>query len=55
MNCPHCRSPIDTIADSDGADILCPCCGSNFRVDRDQTQCWDPGAKQISLGKFELQ
>lgn len=32
VRCPHCRSPIDTDADSEFTDVLCSACGSRFNL-----------------------
>ena len=52
LNCPHCHNPIEVLADAE-EEILCPSCGSTFRVDNQQTRTWDK-SKLPKLGKFEL-
>ena len=31
--CPHCRNPIDLVASGEAEEVLCPSCGSTFKVD----------------------
>jgi hypothetical protein len=52
LNCPHCRDPIEFVAEQ-ADEIVCPSCGSSFRVDNDRTQTWSKD-KLPKLGKFEL-
>jgi WD40 repeat protein/tetratricopeptide (TPR) repeat protein len=52
--CPHCRNLIE-LADSGQEDeVLCPSCGSSFRVDRGSTLGGNLPNGQRQLGKFEL-
>ncbi len=53
LNCPHCRNPIEIVAGSIEEEVLCPSCGSSFRLDPDRTQSWSKD-KLPTLGKFEL-
>jgi eukaryotic-like serine/threonine-protein kinase len=53
LNCPHCRSPIEFVTDGPDEEIICPSCGSSFRVDPYHSQTWNKG-KLPQLGKFEL-
>jgi serine/threonine-protein kinase len=53
LNCPHCRNPIEIVADSPMEEVVCPSCGSSFRLDPDHTQSWSKD-KLPTLGKFEL-
>ncbi len=53
LNCPHCNTPIEIVTENPDEDILCPSCGSSFRIDRDHTQSWSKDALP-RLGKFEL-
>jgi tetratricopeptide (TPR) repeat protein/tRNA A-37 threonylcarbamoyl transferase component Bud32 len=49
--CPHCRNPL-RVADGQNDEVLCPGCGSTFRVrDAHTTHSADPTRP---LGKFEL-
>ena len=51
LRCPHCRNPIQ-LADDHGDEVLCPGCGSSFRVrDARPTSTTDPSRP---LGKFQL-
>jgi hypothetical protein len=51
LRCPHCHNPIQ-LADDHGDEVLCPGCGSNFRVrDARPTSSTDPSRP---LGKFQL-
>jgi hypothetical protein len=50
VRCPHCHNPIQ-LADSGSEEVLCPGCGSAFRV-RDARQT-ATGAMR-PLGKFQL-
>jgi serine/threonine protein kinase len=50
--CPHCQNPIE-LADGAVAEvILCPACGSSFRLESDRTRSYHDQHKQ--LGKFQL-
>ncbi|HEY2840283.1 MAG TPA: protein kinase [Pirellulales bacterium] len=53
LNCPHCRNPIEIVAHGADEEVLCPSCGSSFRLDPDHTQSWAKD-KLPKLGKFEL-
>ena len=51
LRCPHCHNPIQ-LADDHGDEVLCPGCGSSFRVrDARPTSTTDPSRP---LGKFQL-
>jgi serine/threonine protein kinase len=52
LSCPHCHNPMEVLVDA-AEEILCPSCGSTFRVDNDETKTWDKD-KLPKLGKFEL-
>jgi len=51
--CPHCLNPIELVTATRREDILCPLCGSTFRLDTESTTSWQnsPG---LQLGRFEL-
>src|SRR5262249_26238838 len=51
--CPHCQSSVEQ-ADLDAQAILCPACGSSFRLERDATVDWASSRGPRTLGKFEL-
>jgi formylglycine-generating enzyme required for sulfatase activity len=51
LRCPHCHNPI-RLADDHGDEVLCPGCGSSFKVrDARPTYSTDPSRP---LGKFAL-
>jgi WD40 repeat protein/tRNA A-37 threonylcarbamoyl transferase component Bud32 len=49
--CPHCHTSLE-VAQLTGEEILCPTCGSSFRLDRGSTTGYLPPPKNI--GKFEV-
>ena len=51
--CPHCQSSVEQ-ADLDAQEILCPACGSSFRLERGSTVDWARSRGPRTLGKFEL-
>jgi serine/threonine protein kinase len=51
IRCPHCQNPIQ-LADDRPDEVLCPACGSSFRV-REVRQTTTMGAMR-PLGKFQL-
>ena len=51
--CPHCQSSVEQ-ANLDAREILCPACGSSFRLERDATVDWASSRGPRTLGKFEL-
>lgn len=53
LNCPHCYSPLEFNSDDADDDVVCPSCGSSFRIDSEQTQTWTKGSLP-KLGRFEL-
>ncbi|MBX3413226.1 MAG: protein kinase [Pirellulales bacterium] len=53
LNCPHCENAIQIVDDDSEEEVVCPSCGSSFRIDHDRTQTWKP-EKLPRLGKFEL-
>ena len=50
--CPHCQNRIESEQLAD--EVLCPACGSSFRLDRAATTDWKPCGNHKRLGKFEL-
>jgi WD40 repeat protein/tRNA A-37 threonylcarbamoyl transferase component Bud32 len=52
--CPHCQNPIELVTPVDSGDILCPSCGSTFRLELDSTATWSPHDGRRTLGRFEL-
>jgi WD40 repeat protein/serine/threonine protein kinase len=53
LTCPQCRNPIE-VAEATAEDILCPTCGSSFRLDTGTTTAWNPRQGPSKLGKFDL-
>jgi hypothetical protein len=51
--CPHCHSPIELVGLPAG-EVVCPSCGSTFRLDLGSTPSWSPGGGPRRLGRFEL-
>jgi tetratricopeptide (TPR) repeat protein/tRNA A-37 threonylcarbamoyl transferase component Bud32 len=51
--CPHCQSSVEQ-ADLSAREILCPACGSSFRLEQDSTLDWASSRGPRTLGKFEL-
>jgi hypothetical protein len=51
--CPHCQHSVGQ-ADLDAQEILCPACGSSFRLERDSTVNGTSSRGPRTLGKFEL-
>ncbi|QDV39372.1 hypothetical protein [Tautonia plasticadhaerens] len=51
--CPHCRNPIELVGLPAEAEVLCPACGSTFRLERESTASWSPRGGQ-RLDRFEL-
>ena len=51
--CPHCQSPVEAL-EPNTEEVLCPACGSRFRLEHESTIAWTPSGARRSLGKFEL-
>jgi serine/threonine protein kinase len=51
--CPHCLNPIEVVTAARREDILCPLCGSTFRLDTESTTSWQ-SFSGLQLGRFEL-
>jgi hypothetical protein len=51
FRCPHCHNPLQ-LADERSDEVLCPACGSSFRVQDTQQTSTTSGMRQ--LGKFQL-
>src|SRR5262249_35229238 len=47
--CPHCHNPIELAASPTG-EVLCPACGSTFRVHDDRATA--PAGEARALGRF---
>src|SRR5919201_4956953 len=52
IRCPHCRNPVESAA-AVTQEMLCPACGSGFRVEAEATTDWAPRQPR-RLGRFEL-
>jgi tRNA A-37 threonylcarbamoyl transferase component Bud32/tetratricopeptide (TPR) repeat protein len=53
IRCPHCHNPIEVVADEAEEEVLCPSCGSSFRIEPDLTRSWRKD-QLPTLEKFEL-
>src|SRR5690349_21654394 len=53
ITCPQCRNSLEVEASS-LVEVVCPTCGSTFRLDPSATAAWSPATGQRKLGKFEL-
>jgi WD40 repeat protein/tRNA A-37 threonylcarbamoyl transferase component Bud32 len=51
VRCPHCHNPIQ-LADEHGDEVLCPACGSTFRLQ--DTRLTSTTSEMRQLGKFQL-
>jgi uncharacterized Zn finger protein (UPF0148 family) len=51
--CPHCHKPIEIVTDAGNGEVVCPSCGSTFRVDAESTGSWR-SLRGHQLGRFEL-
>jgi hypothetical protein len=54
IHCPHCQNPIELVDGPRIDDVICPSCGSSFRLDTHSTVTWKPEDGQRKLGKFLL-
>ncbi|HEV3261203.1 MAG TPA: protein kinase [Gemmataceae bacterium] len=52
--CPHCHNTIELVQFTANEDIVCPSCGSSFRLDAEGTAPWPREDVRKKLGKFEL-
>ena len=52
--CPHCHNLIEVVALELAHEILCPSCGSTFRLDMGSTLTWPPSEGPGTLGPYEL-
>jgi serine/threonine protein kinase len=52
--CPHCRNTADLSEDAAPEEVLCPVCGSSFRLERGATTDWSARDDRRTLGKYEL-
>jgi tetratricopeptide (TPR) repeat protein/tRNA A-37 threonylcarbamoyl transferase component Bud32 len=52
--CPHCRTTIERAELPAADDILCPACGSSFRVEPGSTTGWTLAGSGTTVGRFEV-
>jgi hypothetical protein len=52
--CPHCSSAIDLTATAAVVEILCPTCGSSFRLEQGTTVAWNQPNGPHTVGRFEM-
>jgi hypothetical protein len=50
--CPHCANSVELFETTPREEILCPSCGSSFRVGGGATEDYRPQAGKV--GRFEL-
>src|SRR5437763_15689172 len=51
--CPHCRNPVELLTPAPREEVLCPACGSGFRLEVEGTTDLSPREPR-RLGRFEL-
>jgi serine/threonine protein kinase len=51
--CTHCRNPIELVGLTSD-DVVCPACGSTFRLEWETTASWGLRGDRRRLGRFEL-
>jgi len=51
--CPNCQNPVEWVK-GNSTEILCPACGSIFRLELGTTTGWTHQDGKQKLGKFEL-
>ena len=52
--CPHCQNAIELVEEQRREEIVCPTCGSSFRLEPGTTTAWSPKQGDRKLGRFEL-
>jgi hypothetical protein len=52
--CPHCHNPIEAVALGLARELLCPLCGSTFRLDMGSTVTWPLSEGPDTPGPYEL-
>jgi WD40 repeat protein/tRNA A-37 threonylcarbamoyl transferase component Bud32 len=52
--CPHCHNALELDTERPPEEVLCPTCGSSFRLEAETTTDWGGGDNRRSLGKYEL-
>ncbi len=51
LHCPHCRNAVRVTVHATPEEIVCPACGSTFRLEDLETTAWTPAK---SFGRFEV-
>jgi len=54
IHCPHCRNPIELVGLTPADEVLCPGCGSSFRLQPEATLPWSLQLGHKMVGRFEL-
>jgi serine/threonine protein kinase len=52
--CPHCRNPIELVEAHPPAEVLCPSCGSSFRLETGATTGPASTNSPRTLGRFQV-
>jgi serine/threonine protein kinase len=52
--CPQCHGTLDTAPDATAGEIVCPACGSSFRLPSGSTTGWDPPERGRKVGRLVL-
>src|SRR5258708_2514730 len=52
--CPQCQGSFDASPTASADELLCPTCGSSFRLEGGSTQGWLAPEALRRLGKFDL-
>jgi WD40 repeat protein/tetratricopeptide (TPR) repeat protein/tRNA A-37 threonylcarbamoyl transferase component Bud32 len=55
IHCPHCRSTVEVVGEQPPDEVLCPTCGSSFRLDPGRTATWKPDGLGRTVGRFVLE
>jgi WD40 repeat protein/tetratricopeptide (TPR) repeat protein len=55
IHCPHCRNTVELAGDQPPDEVLCPTCGSSFRLDPGRTVTWSPDGLGRTVGRFVLE
>src|SRR4029078_9899389 len=54
LRCPHCRQPIELVAEDSFKEVTCPTCGSNFSLISNDTTASFAQTKETTLGHCQL-
>ena len=52
--CPHCQNALDLGECPPPEEVICPVCGSSFRLETTATTDWSGRDERRSLGKYQL-